>query len=124
MRSRLQSVSRTPSARSSFQIHQSQSVDQTSSSISNSSRPTFFALPNVAQPAYQVAPSGWPEIFVIVTLAARSSAAPSSPPALNDDLLVREEVDGVLTLAVQDAKERLLPAAEGEESHGSGEAYV
>src|SRR3990172_5468200 len=39
------------------------------------------------------------------------------PPALDHDLLVGEEVHGVLRLPVQHPEERLLAAAEGEERH-------
>ena len=45
-------------------------------------------------------------------------------PALNDDFLFRVKINRVTSLAVQVAKEAVLPAGKWEESHGSGNADV
>src|SRR5204863_9280718 len=45
-------------------------------------------------------------------------------PAPHDDLRFREEFNGVAPLAVKDAEETLLPAAEGEIGHRRGHADI
>src|ERR1035437_8522611 len=52
--------------------------------------------------------------------------APTSrlePPA-HDDLLLGVEAHRVLAVRVEVAEEGVLPAGEGEEGHGGGDAYV
>src|SRR3989304_2579371 len=56
--------------------------------------------------------------------SASPSGATPLPPALDDDLLIGEEVHRVLALAVEDAQERLLAAPEREERHRRGQPHV
>jgi hypothetical protein len=48
----------------------------------------------------------------------------TSEPAAHDHLLLGVEGHGVFAVRVQVAEERVLPAGEGEESHGSGHPHV
>src|SRR3954471_8743592 len=51
-------------------------------------------------------------------------ARPLFGPALDDDFLFCVELDGIASLAVQDAEEAVFPSAEREVGHGGGDSDV